>query len=191
MATNFTHVPLAHRRLRRLRESEGNLTTLGPVGEAAAAGDAFRPACPVVTPCDTAAATSGLLSVDDAVVHSQCVHVQQITVESSVLVTSLHNDTQYRLLVVTTDLLGHRAAWSALVHTQDLTPPSLRILAAPLAGFTFFQVSVSLDEPGVMYAGLSLAADAALAVSSPACPPSFPVRLCLGGTPFARRTAAK
>jgi hypothetical protein len=148
------------------------------------AGTAFLPSCPVTTQCSTAAAIDSFVTLSvEAVVHSECIPVPRIRNVASVVVSSLANDTLYRVLVVTSDTTGHQAGYSALVRTQDLTPPELTVVDTPPPGFTAFQLVVALDEQGVVFAGLSLASDTT-GTLQPACPPSFSVslvRVCLLG----------
>ncbi len=122
----------------------------------------------------------------EAVVHTECLPVRRITGQSSVVASGLRNDTLYRVMVVTTDLVGHQDAWTALVRTQDMTPPWLRLVDAPPPRFTGFDLVATLDEAGTVYAGLALAGagGGAAGPSTPAaCPPVFAVssRGILGG----------
>lgn len=177
-ATNFTSVAVSHRRKRsRALLQSGNMTVLPPGVSDLAAGSSFLPSCPISSPCQTAAAVAAFVTAgSEQLLQSECIPVSRIKDMASVMASSLQNDTLYRVMVVTTDLAGHQGAWSALVHTQDLTPPVLTVVDLPAPGFTSFDVVVALDEPGVVFVGLSLATQPA-AATQPACPPSFQVGL--------------
>jgi len=181
-ATNFTRMATsATQRRRRLVQQSSNLTALAPDagGGGFTAGTTFFPSCPAALPCDTAVANAAFAPASSGavVVHSECLPVQRITEEHTVLVASpaLANDTLYRVLMVTTDLAGYQDGWSALVRTQDLTPPRLKVVEAPPPEFTSFDLIVALNEPGMVFASLQLAAEqtnvGALPVAQ--CPPTF------------------
>jgi hypothetical protein len=114
----------------------------------------------------------------EAVVFQKCVPLPKITAGSDASVTGLVNDTLYRVMMVHTDLHSNEDTWSALVRTQDLTPPVLTVVETPPPDFNKFSVSVKLNEPGTLYAGLLLAADQGAVAASATCPPEFTVRVC-------------
>ncbi|KAI8463288.1 MAG: hypothetical protein J3K34DRAFT_496093 [Monoraphidium minutum] len=117
-----------------------------------------------------------------AVAFVSCVAVERISEVEAVQVPLLDDATLYSVQLVTSDTAGNQGAWSALVHTQDLTPPDLRVVTpVPPPSFTAFTVPLELDEPATIYAALVLAADAAAAAAAqPACPPSFQKQLATG-----------
>lgn len=179
-ATPFTRAAPPRRRGRALLQA-ANLTVLPPErAPFPAAGSAFMPVCPAAAPCDTAGVVAQYMPGGHAgVVHRECFPVQRITSTSASVVQGLADDTHYSVLLVTRDLAGHTAAWSALVRTQDLTPPVLSAQQAPAPGFTSFNVAVGLDEPGTAYAILAPAA--AAAPQRAACPPPSLVGGTRGG----------
>lgn len=72
---------------------------------------------------------------------------------------------------------SNEGIWSALVHTQDMTPPVLTVVSAPPPDFASFAVTLRLNEPGAIHAGLLPASteDAGNAAPTPRCPPDFEV----------------
>lgn len=70
---------------------------------------------------------------------------------------------------------SNQDAWTALVRTQDLTPPVLTIVDAPPPDFDSFFVVAHLDEPGTLYAALLLSSQTAQVTGSAACPPVLQV----------------
>lgn len=188
-ATNFTRVPA--RRRGRLMLQAANLTVLPPEAAAfPAAGSTFMPVCPAAAPCSTAGVVAQFVPEGQAgVVHSECFPVQRITVTGTSVVQGLANDTAYSVLLVTSDLAGHHAAWAAVVHTQDLTPPQLSVQQTPPPSFTSFGLVAGLNEPGTVYALLAPASAAAPATA--ACPPPSMVRECCWGAGTSLTCGAK
>lgn len=152
-----------------------------------AAGSMFLPECPVSVTCKTKDAIAAFtVPAAEVVVNTSCIPVDRISDLASVLASSLQNDTLYRAILVTSDESDNQAAWVSLVRTQDLTPPTLTVLTSPPAGFTSFQLNVALNEPGVVFAGLSLASGTPSGDSA-ACPPVFSVSLLPGAAPSSLR----
>jgi hypothetical protein len=178
----FAAVPGARRRRARQLRQATSLAVLPPEAAAPAAGTAMLPPCAAQVACSAADAVEGYIAAGaEAVVHSECVAVQRITDVSSVVASSLQNDTLYRVLLVTRDTAGQEGTFAAFVRTQDLTPPALTVLDAPPPDFTAFQLVVTLNEAGTVFAGLHVA-DINVSAAA-ACPPSFAVsaRGGLGG----------
>lgn len=175
-ATNFSRLAAPARRRSRALLAAANLTVLPPEGAPPAAGSTFLPTCPAARPCNTAAVVDAFAPGGAAaVVAVECVPVARISEAAAVVAGSLANDTLYRVTLVTSDLAGHAAAWGALVRTQDLTPPVLTVLEQPPPRFTAFEVTVALNEPGTIYAGLEVEG-ATSGPPAPGCPPTFQVR---------------
>lgn len=70
---------------------------------------------------------------------------------------------------------SNKAVWSAMVRTQDLTPPVLTVVDTPPPDFDKISVLVQLDEPGTIYGGLLLSANQQQVSASVACEPVFTV----------------
>lgn len=70
---------------------------------------------------------------------------------------------------------SNQDAWTALVRTQDLSPPVLTVVDTPPPDFDSFWVTAHLDEPGALYAAL-VPSSAANQGSATSCPPTFQVR---------------
>lgn len=70
---------------------------------------------------------------------------------------------------------SNQDAWSALIRTQDLTPPVLTITDTPPPDFDSFYVIGHLDEAGTVYATLILSSEASTVTAAAACPPTFQV----------------
>lgn len=71
---------------------------------------------------------------------------------------------------------SNQVVWTALVHTQDFTPPLLTVLDRSPPEFDSFNVTVQLNEAGTIYAGLLLSSNAAAVTAAASCPPVFQVR---------------
>lgn len=117
----------------------------------------------------------------ESVAFQKCVPLPKISAASDALVTGLVNDTLYRVTMVHSDLHGNEDIFSALVRTQDLTPPVLTVVDTPPPDFNKFAVSVALNEPGTVYAGLLLASNQGAVTATASCPPQFTVRGCFEG----------
>ena len=178
-ATNFTFMASTRRRGARRLLQNTNITVMPADRSAVLAGATLAPSCPAVQTCDLAATIAAFVpDGGPSVVHAECLAVKMIRQAATVLAASLLNDTAYKVIVVTTDLAHHQAAWMAQVHTQDLTPPQLQLIEAPAPGFTAFQVVLALDEPGTIHAWLSLAGQAGVdPAAQPTCPPGVKVRV--------------
>lgn len=70
---------------------------------------------------------------------------------------------------------SNKGVWTAMVRTQDLTPPVLTVVDTPPPDFDKFSVVVQLDEPGTIYGGLLLATNQAQVSATVACEPVFTV----------------
>jgi hypothetical protein len=82
------------------------LLVLPPEQGASSSGAAFLPPCKTALPCDAYIGTAReyVQSSGDTVVFQKCVPIAKITEETNALVTSLANDTLYRVTVIPTDL---------------------------------------------------------------------------------------
>eukprot|EP00775_Hariotina_reticulata_P010661 gene10661-10820_t len=124
--------------------------------------------------CDSTTVLKALVDPSvESLVWQTCAPVAKITQKQEFLVKGLVNDTTYRVLLVPTDMYNNQVVWSALVHTQDLTPPLLTVVDRSAPEFDSFNVTVQLNEAGTIYAGLLLSSNAAAVTAPAACPPVF------------------
>ncbi|WIA19460.1 hypothetical protein OEZ85_004074 [Tetradesmus obliquus] len=153
--------------------SEGVLV-LPPQPGAAAVGSLFMPPCATQLACTSLDNVGAYVNTaNEAVAFQKCVPLPMISTAADALVTGLVNDTLYRVTTVHSDLYGNEDTLSALVRTQDLMPPVLTVVDTPPPDFNKFSVSVQLNEPGTVYAGLLLASDQGAVTATARCPPEF------------------
>ncbi|GBF99606.1 hypothetical protein Rsub_12070 [Raphidocelis subcapitata] len=172
-ATNFSRVVGLRRRSSRRLLQAANLTLLPPEAAPLSPGTAFMPACPATVACSTAVATDAYVDAgSEQLVRADCTPVARVSDAARLVVDGLANDTLYRVTLATSDVAGLHAGWDALLRTQDASPPALSLLDSPPPGFTAFDLAVSLNEPGLVYAALHLAGGEG-PVPTPACPPTF------------------
>lgn len=109
-ATPFTQIPGAKRSrgTRQLTQTPvtTNLLVLPPEQGASSSGAAFLPPCRTPLPCETYMGTAReyVNSAAESVVFQKCVPIAKITEETDALVTSLANNTLYRVTIIPTDL---------------------------------------------------------------------------------------
>lgn len=108
-ATPFAQVPGARRSRgrRQLTATSGSdLLILPPEQGASSSGAAFLPPCRTALPCEAYLGTAQeyVSSRAETVVFQKCVPIAKITEETSALVTSLANNTLYKVTVIPTDL---------------------------------------------------------------------------------------
>lgn len=109
-ATRFTQVPGARRSrgTRQLQQTPvtTNLLVLPPEQGASSSGAAFLPPCKTPLPCEAYMGTAReyVNSGAETVVFQKCVPIAKITEETNALVTSLANNTLYRVTIIPTDL---------------------------------------------------------------------------------------
>jgi hypothetical protein len=79
---------------------------LPPESGASSSGDAFLPPCKTSLPCDAYVGTAReyVAGGADTVVFQRCVSIAKITEATSALVTSLTNNTLYKVTIIPTDL---------------------------------------------------------------------------------------
>lgn len=139
-------------------------------------GSLFMPPCATQLPCTSLDNVGAYVNTaSEAVAFQKCVPLPMISTAADALVTGLVNDTLYRVTTVHSDLYGNEDTLSALVRTQDLMPPVLTVVDTPPPDFNKFSVSVQLNEPGTVYAGLLLASDQGAVTATARCPPEFTV----------------
>jgi hypothetical protein len=93
--------------MRQLAAVSGtSLMVLPPETGASSSGDAFLPPCKTSLPCDAYVGTAReyAASAADAVVFQRCLPIAKITEATSALVTSLSNNTLYKVTIIPTDL---------------------------------------------------------------------------------------
>jgi hypothetical protein len=106
-ATRFQRVPGAQRSHggRQLTASQGSITVLPREVGARASGAAFVPPCRAALPCEQflGSAQDYTSPGAEVLVHSKCVPIAKISEQATELVTSLANNTLYRVVVVPKD----------------------------------------------------------------------------------------
>jgi hypothetical protein len=186
-ATAFSHAAASRRLLeipfnRRARHllapvSSDGVLMLPPEPGTAAVGSLFTPPCATQLPCTSLDNVGAFVNTaSETVVFQKCVALPKISTAADASVTGLVNDTLYQVTTVHTDLHGNQDTLSALVRTQDLTPPVLTVVETPPPDFNKFSVSVQLNEPGTVYAGLLLASNQGAVTATATCPPEFTAR---------------
>lgn len=107
-ATPFTQVAGARRSrgTRQLTEATStNVLVLPPEQGASISGSAFLPPCRTALACEAymGSAREYLSSAAETVVFQKCVPIAKITKEANALVTSLANNTLYKVTIIPTD----------------------------------------------------------------------------------------
>jgi hypothetical protein len=91
------------RQLTQTATPTSNLVILPPEQGASSSGAAFLPPCRTQLPCEAYVGTAREY-VDEALVFQKCVPIAKITEETQALVTSLANNTLYKVTIIPTDL---------------------------------------------------------------------------------------